>query len=132
AARARTVPGAGTRQDHRASSGHGNAGGRRHVERDAGRRELTYTQGQGDSMNRQRLFVASCIALVTTSMVFSIRGDILDALGRHFHLNNHQLGVILSPAFWGFTVSIMLGGSLVDFFGMRQLFLLSSGGYIGS
>lgn len=83
-------------------------------------------------MNRQRLFVASCVALVTTSMVFSIRGDILDALGRHFHLTNHQLGVILSPAFWGFTVSIMLGGSLVDFFGMRRLMLLSSAGYVGS
>lgn len=83
-------------------------------------------------MNRTRLFVASCIALVTTSMVFSIRGDILDALGRHFHLTNHQLGVILSPAFWGFTVSIMLGGSLVDFIGMRRLFLLSSVGYVGA
>ncbi|MPZ18313.1 MAG: MFS transporter [Luteitalea sp.] len=82
--------------------------------------------------NRGRLFAASCVALVTTSMVFSIRGDILDALGRHFHLTNHQLGVILSPAFWGFTVSIMLGGSIVDFLGMRRLFLLSSAGYIGS
>lgn len=83
-------------------------------------------------MNRPRLFAASCVALVTTSMVFSIRGDILDALGRHFHLTNHQLGVILSPAFWGFTVSIMLGGSIVDFLGMKRLFLLSSAGYVGS
>lgn len=83
-------------------------------------------------MNRSRLFLASCIALVTTAMVFSIRGDILDALGRHFHLTNHQLGVTLSPAFWGFTVSIMLGGSIVDFIGMRRLFLLSSAGYITS
>jgi MFS family permease len=83
-------------------------------------------------MNRRRLFVASCIALVTTSMVFSIRGDILDALGRHFSLTNHQLGVILSPAFWGFTVSIMLGGSLVDFIGMRRLFLMSTAGYVAA
>ena len=47
-------------------------------------------------------------------------------------LTNHQLGVILSPAFWGFTVSIMLGGSLVDFIGMRRLFLMSSAGYIAA
>ena len=31
-------------------------------------------------MNTRRLFVASCLALLTTSMVFSIRGDIVDAL----------------------------------------------------
>jgi MFS family permease len=65
-------------------------------------------------------------------MVFSIRGDILDALGRDFHLTNLQLGVILSPAFWGFTLSIMIGGSLVDFIGMRRLMLLSSAGYIAA
>ena len=81
-------------------------------------------------MNPRRLFAASCIALVTTSMVFSVRGDILDALGADFHLNKQQTGVALMPAFWGFTLSIFIGGSLVDFFGMRKLLLLSSGGYI--
>lgn len=81
-------------------------------------------------MNPGRLFLASCLALVTTSMVFSIRGDILDALGADFKLNKEQIGLILSPAFWGFTVSILIGGSLVDFFGMRRLLALSSWGYI--
>ena len=81
-------------------------------------------------MHPRRLFVASCIALVTTSMVFSVRGDILDALGTDFHLNKQQTGVALMPAFWGFTLSIFIGGSLVDYFGMRKLLLLSSGGYI--
>jgi len=81
-------------------------------------------------MNPGRLFLASCLALVTTSMVFSIRGDILDALGADFHLNKQQLGLILSPAFWGFTLSILIGGSLVDYFGMRRLLALSSWGYI--
>jgi MFS family permease len=80
-------------------------------------------------MNTRKLFIASCIALVTTSMVFSIRADILDALGADFHLTKEQIGLILSPAFWGFTLSIFIGGSLVDFFGMRRLLLLSAGGY---
>ncbi|MBL8179742.1 MAG: MFS transporter [Bryobacterales bacterium] len=83
-------------------------------------------------MNPGRLFLASCLALVTTSMVFSIRGDILDALGADFQLNKEQIGVILSPAFWGFTVSILIGGSLVDFFGMRRLLALSSWGYMAA
>ena len=73
--------------------------------------------------------MCSCVALVTTSMVFSIRADILDALGGDFHLTKEQIGVILSPAFLGFTLSILIGGSLVDFFGMRRLLLLSSLGF---
>ncbi|MDX1982952.1 MAG: MFS transporter [Bryobacteraceae bacterium] len=83
-------------------------------------------------MNPGRLFLASCVSLVTTSMVFSIRGDILDALGVDFHLSKQQIGLILSPAFWGFTVSILIGGSLVDFFGMRRLLAMSSWGYIAA
>jgi MFS family permease len=83
-------------------------------------------------MNARRLFIASCLALTTTAMVFSISGDILDALGTDFRLNKEQLGLLLSPAFWGFTVSIMVGGALVDFFGMRRLLLLSSAGYLVS
>ncbi len=83
-------------------------------------------------MNRNRLFTASCVALVTTSMVFSIRGDVLDALGNDFNLTNEQIGQILSPAFWGFTVSILIGGALVDLFGMRRLLMLSGIFYIGA
>ena len=82
--------------------------------------------------NRNRLFLASCVALITTSMVFSIRGDILDALGTDFHLNKEQIGIILSPAFWGFTLSILIGGSLVDWFGMRRLLYVSSFGFIAA
>lgn len=81
-------------------------------------------------MNRRSLFLTSCIALVTTAMVFSIRGDVLDALAADFRLTNAQIGVLLSPAFWGFTVAIIIGGSLVDYFGMRRLLQLSALGYI--
>jgi len=81
-------------------------------------------------MNARRLFVTSCLALITTAMVFSIRGDIVDALSADFHLTKQQMGVILSPAFWGVTLSILVGGSLVDFVGMRKLLRLSSLGYV--
>ena len=81
-------------------------------------------------MNPRKLFVASCISLVTTSMVFSIRGDVVDALSADFHITKDQMGDILSPAFWGFTLSIIFGGSLVDFLGMRNLLRLSGVGYI--
>ena len=84
------------------------------------------------SVNRSRLFLTSCVALITTAMVFSIRADILDMLGADFHLTKQQTGVLLSPAFLGFTLSIFIGGSLVDFFGMKRLMLLSSLGYVVS
>ena len=83
-------------------------------------------------MNRNRLFIASCVALVTTSMVFSIRGDVLDALGNDFQLNKEQLGQLLSPAFLGFTLSILIGGSLVDLFGMRRLLTISGLFYVAA
>lgn len=81
-------------------------------------------------MNRRRIFIASCLALVATAMSFSIRGDVLDALGADFRLNHEQIGVVLSPAFWGCTLSIVIGGALVDYLGMRRLLLVSSLGYI--
>lgn len=81
-------------------------------------------------MNRRRIFFISCLALVTTAMSFSIRGDVLDTLGADFRLTHEQMGIILSPAFWGATLSIVIGGALVDYLGMRRMFLISSAGYI--
>jgi len=81
-------------------------------------------------MDRRKIFFSSCLALVTTAVSFAIRGDVLDALGADFHLTHEQIGLVLSPAFWGCTLSIVVGGVLVDFVGMRRLFLLSSIGYI--
>ena len=81
-------------------------------------------------VNRRGLFTTSCVALITTAMVFSIRGDVLGELASDFRLTNEQIGLVLSPAFWGFTLAIMIGGALVDFFGMRRLLQLSAAGYI--
>jgi len=64
-------------------------------------------------------------------MVFSIRSDALDAIRADFHITNQQMGEVLGPAFWGFTLSIIVAGSLVDFLGMRNLLLLAGGGYVG-
>ncbi|MCH7654649.1 MAG: MFS transporter [Chloroflexi bacterium] len=81
--------------------------------------------------NRTTLFVASCISLLTTSMIFTIRGDILGDLETAFHLTHEQMGQILSPAFWGFTISIFICGFLNDLIGMKSLHALSSVGFIG-
>jgi fucose permease len=82
-------------------------------------------------MNKQRLFVASAISLLTTSMVFAIRGDIEGALSTAFHLSKEQVGLIWGPAFWGFTIAIFIAGAIVDFVGMKVLHALSAIGFIG-
>jgi MFS family permease len=81
-------------------------------------------------MNRRKLFVASCVSLVTTSMVFAIRGDVAPAMSAAFRLTNEQMGLIFSPAFWAFTVAIFISGALVDVVGMRALHVLSAIGYL--
>jgi len=81
-------------------------------------------------MNKSRLFVTSCISLVTTSMSFAIRGDVAGPVSDSFHITNEQMGLVLSPAFWAFAIAIVTGGILLDLIGMRRLHLLSALGYI--
>ena len=83
-------------------------------------------------MNRNRLFFVSCLALITTAVSFSMRGDALDGLRADFFLTNEQIGVALSPAFWGNTIAILIGGALADYFGMKRLLQLSSVGYVAA
>jgi MFS family permease len=80
-------------------------------------------------MQKQRLFVASCVSLVTTSMVFAIRGDVAGPMSTAFQITNEQMGLIFSPAFWAFTIAIFISGAIVDMVGMRGLHILSSIGY---
>ena len=81
-------------------------------------------------MNKPKLFFVSCVSLVTTSMVFAIRGDIASPMSSAFHITNEQMGLIFSPAFWAFTIAIFISGALVDAVGMRALHILSALGYI--
>ena len=71
--------------------------------------------------NRGQMFFASCIALIATAIIFAVRGDILGDLAKQFHLTNEQLGWVIIGAFWGFTISIFIGGQLCDVVGMRAI-----------
>lgn len=76
-------------------------------------------------MNPRRLFVASCLALVTIAMAFAIRGDVLDAMGNSFGLTKQQIGFVPGAAFLGFAITVFFGSPLCDFVGMRQLLCLA-------
>lgn len=74
---------------------------------------------------RQQLFVASCLALLVTSLSFGIRAGILGRLGVEFELNASQLGTIAATAFWGFPLAVVIGGFVVDIIGMKRLLIIA-------
>lgn len=76
-------------------------------------------------MNRRVLFIASCIALITSAFTFSIRGNILPDLGIAFELSQGQRGWIASGAFFGMFVSMLLGAPICDFLGMKRMLLIA-------
>ncbi|GGB99657.1 MFS transporter [Dyadobacter sediminis] len=62
------------------------------------------------TINSGRLFNASCLAIITTAFSFSIRAGILPQLGSEFGLTAEQLGFINSMFFFGFPISMVIGG----------------------
>jgi MFS family permease len=69
----------------------------------------------------QRLFVASCMSLISTAVAFGVVTSFLGQLKAHFGLNNEQVGWIGGAALWGFTISIFILGPLCDALGMKTL-----------
>jgi MFS family permease len=78
-----------------------------------------------NSINRNQLFIGSCLALLVTSLSFGIRAGILGKLGTDFNLSATQLGTIAATAFWGFPLAVIIGGLVVDFIGMKRLLELA-------
>lgn len=74
---------------------------------------------------RSQLFVASCLALLVTSLSFGIRAGILGRLGVQFELNATELGSIAATAFWGFPLAVVIGGFVVDIIGMKRLLIVA-------
>lgn len=76
-------------------------------------------------MNARVLFIASCLALITSAFTFVIRGDILPELVREFELSQGEGGWILSGAFFGMFFSMLVGAPLCDLLGMKRILLLA-------
>jgi MFS family permease len=74
---------------------------------------------------RNQLFVASCLALLVTSLSFGIRAGILGRLGVQFGLSTEELGTIAATAFWGFPLAVIIGGFVVDVIGMKRLLIVA-------
>lgn len=77
------------------------------------------------TVNRRQLFIASCLALLVTSLSFGIRAGMLGTWETEFGLNKAQTATISATAFWGFPLAVIIGGMLVDIIGMKKLLLIA-------
>jgi MFS family permease len=77
------------------------------------------------NIQTNKLFVASCLSLLVTSLSFGIRAGILSDQAVKFHLNASELGTIAATAFWGFPLAIIVGGFIVDIIGMKKLLVFA-------
>lgn len=82
------------------------------------------------AVNKNQLFLASCIALIFTSLTFAFRAALEGVWGTEFNLNKEQVGWVFSPAFWGFTLAMVIGGPLCDVLGMKRLVSFAFVGHI--
>ena len=73
------------------------------------------------AINKNQIFVASCLALLVTSLSFGIRAGLLDTWKHDYQLTQEDVGIITSTAFWGFPLAIIIGGLVVDIIGMKKL-----------
>ena len=73
------------------------------------------------NFNSSRLFLGSCMALVVTAMTFAIRARLELVFQTDFQLNSEDIGFAFAPAFYGFTIAMIIGGPLVDILGMKRI-----------
>lgn len=83
-------------------------------------------------MNPRRLFIASCLALVVTAMIFALRGNVEDLVVNDPSLGffdpqhkSEQYGWLSTMAFFGFAASILVASPMLDALGMRNLLYLA-------
>lgn len=76
-------------------------------------------------MNKQihpkSLFILSCISLIVTSMSFALRARIEPVFITDFGLSKTDIGIAFGPAFYGFTIAMIILGPLVDLWGMKRV-----------
>lgn len=82
------------------------------------------------TVEKSKLFTASCIALIVTAMTFAIRAGILTELSAEFDLSDTQLGWINAMAFAGFPVAMMVLGLLYNYWGPKKLMVIAFAGHL--
>lgn len=76
-------------------------------------------------INKNRLFLLSCFGLITTSVSFAVRAQLETVFISDFELSSQDLGTAFAPVFLGLTITMIIGGALVDHLGMKRMIWLA-------
>ena len=74
-----------------------------------------------NQLNRNRLFIASCFALLTTAFAFGIRAGIMNDLVADMSMTDTQLGWINFMGIFGFPIATLIGGPLYNSLGPKKI-----------
>ena len=67
----------------------------------------------------------SCLGLITTSVSFAVRAQLETVFISEFELSSQDLGTAFAPVFLGLTITMIIGGALVDLLGMKRMVWLA-------
>ena len=76
-------------------------------------------------MNPRRLFVAGCIALITSAFSFQVRQNIADPLALDFSLTKQEVGQVMGAAFLGMALAMVAVAPVCDFLGMGTVMFMA-------
>jgi len=71
--------------------------------------------------NPRRLFVASCLALITSAFSFQMRQNVADDIGAHFQLTRELVGELMGGQFLGMALAMLVFSPLCDWMGMGKV-----------
>lgn len=94
---------------------------------------MTATTADGNlaaGIDRNKLFLLSCLSLIVTAMTFAIRAGILTQLSEQFALSDTELGWVNSMAFLGFPLAMVVFGFLYNKLGPRLIMILAFIGHL--
>lgn len=78
------------------------------------------TSNQPNDINRKKIFMGICLALVPTGFSFVLVSNILFQLKSEFILTNAQVGYIGGAALWGMAVSLLTIGPFLEKIGLKK------------
>lgn len=81
-------------------------------------------------INRTRVFVGTCLALLPTAFSFVLVSNILNQLKAEFILTNYEVGLIGGAALWGMCVSLLLIGPFLERIGLKNGAIGAFGGHL--
>ena len=75
--------------------------------------------------NPRRLFLASCLALITSAFSFQMRQNVADDVGNYFELTKQVVGELMGGQFLGMALAMLVFSPLCDALGMGKVLALA-------